>query len=139
VIVYFDTSALIPLVVEEPASGAAARLWDTAERVVSSRLVYVEARAALAQARRAGRIEGTALRRAVDDVEDLVVLLDLVEVTPALVQRAGELAERVGLRGYDAVHLSAALAVADPDLVLASGDRQLVRAARDMHLATAGL
>jgi len=37
----------------------------------------------------------------------------IVEVAEAVVERAMDLAERYGLRGYDAVHLAAALAVAD--------------------------
>jgi predicted nucleic acid-binding protein len=136
VIAYFDTSALIPLVIAEPGGGVAARVWDAADRVVSSRLTYVEARAALAQARRADRLDAAGLRRAVADLEGLAVQLDVVEVGPALVARAGELAERAALRGYDAVHLASAAAVADPELVLAAGDRALLRAAREAGIAT---
>jgi uncharacterized protein len=139
VIVYFDTSALIPLVVEEPGTPLAARLWDEADRVASSRLVYAEARAALAQAKRAGRLDVSGLRAAVAGLDTLVDGLDLVEVSTAMVWRAGELAERVALRGYDAVHLSSAAALADPDLVVASGDRALLRAAGARGLATAAV
>jgi len=46
VIAYFDTSAVVPLLVDEPGSSTAATLWDRADRVVSVRLVYAEARAA---------------------------------------------------------------------------------------------
>ena len=56
-IVYFDTSAILPIVIEEPSSAVASRLWDEADRVVSSRLVYAEGRAALAMARRMNRID----------------------------------------------------------------------------------
>ena len=55
-IAYFDTSALIPLLIDEPASVRAARLWDEAARVVSVRLAYPEARAGLARAGRMGRL-----------------------------------------------------------------------------------
>ena len=134
-IVYFDTSALIPLLVEEPGSALAARLWDEADRVTSSRLAYAEARAALAQAQRAGRLDVPGLRAAAEGLETLVDGLDLVEVSTAVVWRAGELAERLALRGYDAVHLSSAEALADPDLVLASGDRALLRAAGERGLS----
>jgi uncharacterized protein len=139
VIVYFDTSALIPLIVEEPGTPLAARLWDEADRVASSRLVYAEARAALAQAKRAGRLDASGLRAAVAGLDTLVDGLDLVEVSTAVVWRAGELAERVALRGYDAVHLGSAEALADPDLVVASGDRALLRAAGERGLATAAV
>jgi hypothetical protein len=45
----------------------------------------------------------------------------------------------LALRGYDAVHLSSAEALADPDLVVASGDRALLRAAGERGLATAAV
>ena len=60
---YFDTSAVVPLVIEEPSSIVASRLWDEADRVVSSRLVYAEGRAALAMARRLDRIDEGAAER----------------------------------------------------------------------------
>jgi prevent-host-death family protein len=49
VIADFDTSALIPLLIEEPGSVRAGRVWDVADHVTSVRLIYTEARAALAQ------------------------------------------------------------------------------------------
>ena len=136
-ICYFDTSALIPLVVEEAGSGVAGRLWDEADHVVSSRLAYAEARAALAHAQRTDRIDAAGLRRAVTDLEVLIGDLDLVEVGAAVVHRAGELAELLALRGDDAVHLGSAESLADPDLVLVAGDRQLLRAAGELQIASA--
>ena len=138
-ICYFDTSALIPLLVEEAGSEVAGRLWDTADHVVSSRLVYAEARAALAQAHRTDRIDAPGLRRVVTDLEVLIGHLDLVEVEAPVVHRAGELAELLALRGYDAVHLGSAESLADPDLVLVAGDRQLLRAAGELKIAVADL
>lgn len=38
----------------------------------------------------------------------------MVGVDAALVRTAGELADRLGLRGFDAVHLASALALGDP-------------------------
>ena len=51
-IAHFDTSALIPLLVDEPGSQRAGRVWDAAEHVTSLRLVYAEARGSLALAAR---------------------------------------------------------------------------------------
>jgi len=56
VIVYLDTSALFPLLVAEPSSTRYSRLWNDATRVVSTRLLYPEACAALARAERMGRL-----------------------------------------------------------------------------------
>lgn len=137
-IAYFDTSALIPLVVEEPGSEAASRLWDGAERVVTVRIAYPEGRAALARARRLDRLASRAYRAALAAFEDLWAQLDRVEITAALAQRAGDLAERLALRGYDAVHLAAAETLAgDPDLVVVAGDTDLLDDARTLTLATA--
>jgi uncharacterized protein len=136
-IVYFDTSAIVPIVVEEPASRPASRLWDDADRLVSSRLSYVETRAALAMARRLHRIADSALQEAVEAFEAVYLQLDIVEVTEQLVREAGEMAQRFGLRGYDAVHLASAQTVADPNLVLAAGDANLLSAARALRMATA--
>ncbi len=138
-IVYFDTSALVPIVIEEQASGNCARLWDQADRVVSSRLVYAEGRAALAQAQRLDRLDDTSLRDAVHSLENLVDELDMVEVTTELVRRAGALAESLGLRGYDAIHLASAEAVNDHDFVMATRDRALLQAARSLGLGVANL
>ena len=138
-IVYFDTSALIPLLVEEPASEAASELWDHADRVVSVRLLYPEARAALAQAQRMQRLSPAQLETAVKQLESLVRQLDHIEVTSELASRAGELAETEALRGYDAAHLAAAETISDADLVVAAADNALRAAARKQGFATATL
>jgi predicted nucleic acid-binding protein len=138
-IVYFDTSAVVPILIEEPSSMVASRLWDEADRVVSSRLVYAEGRAALAMARRLDRIDEHGLRQAVDDFESLHDQLDMIEVTEGLIREAGGLAEQLSLRGYDAVHLASARLVDDPEMVLAAGDQGLLAAARAVGIATADL
>jgi hypothetical protein len=138
-IVYFDTSALVPIVIEEEPSENCALLWDQADRVLSSRLLYAEGRAALAQARRMGRLNEASLRDAVRTFEDLVQQLDAVEVTAELVHRAGTLAEQMRLRGYDAIHLASAEAVSDPEVVVATVDRALHHAARSLGLGVANL
>jgi len=136
-IAYFDTSALVPLLVTEAGSGLAARFWDDADRVVSSRLVYPEARAALAHAHRVGRLTGDQLRAVVDQLDERCTQLEIVEIDERLALEAGGLAEAHGLRGYDAVHLAAARELDDSDLVLVAGDRALLAAAREEGLMTA--
>jgi len=137
VIVYFDTSAIIPLIISEPGSPMCERFWNDATQAVSSRLLYVEARAALARARRLGRLTREDLARSVESLDGVVAGIASVETTEGLVRTAGRLAEEEGLRGYDAVHLAAALAVADTDKVFASGDRERLAAATRLGLAVA--
>jgi uncharacterized protein len=64
VIGYLDTSAFVPLLVAEPGSPACRRFWDDADTVVSCRLLYVEAAAALAQAQRMARLDARRYVRA---------------------------------------------------------------------------
>ena len=128
-IVYFDTSAFIPLIIDEPSSGTRERLWNEAARAVSVRLLHVEARSALARAQRLGRLTHRGLASAVALLDDLNAQVDHIEITERLVRIAGDLAEEQHLRGYDAVHLAAARTVADADTVFASGDHELAAAA----------
>ena len=137
-IAYFDTSALIPLLVDEPGSAAASDFWDRALRVVSVRLVRVEARAALAQSARIDRISRAQLRAFVRELDELLDQLDLVDVDEELVRNAADLAESYSLRAYDAVHLAAALTAATDELVVA-GDRALLSAASEAGLATGAI
>lgn len=128
-IAYFDTSAVVPLLVAEAGSPRAASLWDGADHVVSVRLIYPEGRAALAQAQRLGRLTARQLRDAVIELGNRCDELDLVDIDGALARRAGDLADAHGLRGYDAVHLAAADRIRDPDLVVVAGDAALLEAA----------
>lgn len=138
-IAYFDTSAVVPLLVSEPGSARASTLWDGADRVVSARLVYPEGRAALAQAHRLGRLTPRQLRAAVGELDARYGELDLVEVDDQLARRAGQLAEAHGLRGYDSVHLAAADRVRDSDLVVVAGDGALLAAARTEGMSIAAM
>jgi uncharacterized protein len=139
VIAYFDTSAVVPLLIAEPGSARAASLWNGADRVVSVWLTYPETRAALAQAERFGRLTARQLRVAVTEFGSLFEEIDIVEVDDALARRAGELAEVRQLRGYDAVHLAAADRVRDPNVVVIAGDGALLDAATAEGMTVAEL
>lgn len=104
-------------------------LWDGASERASARTTYPEARAALAAAARAGRISRAALRRACADLDSMITEMRIVELDARIAAVAGDLAERHALRGYDAVHLASALAIDDPELVVATWDGDLARAA----------
>lgn len=134
-ITYVDTSVLIKLVVEEPGSEAAEQIWQQSDSVVASRLIVVEARAALATAERSGRITADELVESRRSLIELVENLGLIEVTASVIDLACNVAETQRLRGYDAVHLaSAAIVAAD---VFASADARLCDAAsaEGIHVA----
>jgi predicted nucleic acid-binding protein len=137
VIGYLGTSALVPIMLAaESTSTACLDFWLTADTVVSSRLLYVEAASALARGERAGRLVGTQHQRAVEMLDRLSVEIELIEVDERLVRLAADVAHRFGLRAYDAVHCAAAAQVDAPDLVAASGDRKLLAAWRQLGVAT---
>jgi len=130
VIAYFDTSAIIPLLIDEPMSDLADTVWNQASWVVGSRLSYVEARSGLARAHRTGRLSSEELPEAVEGLGMLYRQFYQVEITAELVEKAGQLAEDLALRAYDAIQLASAFSLEFGDLVMVTGDQQLVAAAR---------
>lgn len=127
-ILYIDTAALVPLLIEEPASHACGELWDGADAIVGTRLAYIEAAAALAQAQRMGRISARQSRGSRVILDELWPVVDVIELDQELMSGAAGLATVHGLRGYDATHCAAAVAVNDAELVAASGDGRLLQA-----------
>lgn len=134
---YFDTSALVKLVIREEGSEGAGRLWREASRVLSATLLYPEARAALKRARRERRLGDAELRLAVRGFERLWSHVERMSVSVPLALRAGELAHALDLRGSDAVHLAAAEALTDGSLAFVCADRALCDAAAGLGLAVA--
>ena len=130
---------MVKLVVVEDGSELAAELWGSAYPVASSILAYPEGRAALAAARRLDRLGGEEHREALAAFQELYTELVAVGVDQGLATRAGEHAEDLGLRGYDAVHLATALELGDEEVVLVTWDRDLARAGEQVGLGLAGL
>lgn len=135
-ILYVDTSALVPLLIDEPWSGRCGELWDSADIVTSARLAYVEAVAALAQGARLGRISAGGAGQVREVLDDLWSAVNVIEIGSELMMSAADLALTHGFRGYDATHCAAALSVNDDQLVAATGDRRLLAAWRAEGLAT---
>jgi len=120
---------------DEDGSQLADELWSRASWRIASRLIYPEARAALAAACRTGRIDERAHRTAAGDLESACAAMRLIGVDWPLARHAGQIAERYALRGYDAVHLATAHGAHDPGLVLITWDRDLARAATNAGIA----
>jgi predicted nucleic acid-binding protein len=100
-------------------------------------LVYPEGRAALAAARRSDRLGKKGHARALADFEALVSELALIGVDESLARSAGALAEEFELRGYDAMHLSTALALGEDVAALVTWDGDLAEAAIEAGLPIA--
>jgi uncharacterized protein len=138
-LVYFDSSALIKLIVAEAGSELAADLWDSCDAALTSRLAYPEVRAALAAAGRNHDLSPDDLDTAEQAWEQYWAAVRPVELTAAVERHAGQLARSHTLPGTDAVHLASALALADPVLIVAAWDKRLHAGAASAQLRLAPL
>jgi len=106
VILYLDTSSLLKCYIDEEHSGAV-RAWLTAAaQAATSRVSLPEAAAALGRRHRQGDLTASGLRGAMGAVKADWSAYAVVDVDEHL---AAALALRRSLRGFDAVHLAAAL------------------------------
>jgi uncharacterized protein len=124
-LVYFDSSALVKLLVQEQDSDLVAELWNGCDAAFSSRLAYPEVRAALAAAARNHDLGDEDLEEAESTWEEFWAATRKVELSAGVARHAGRVARSHALRGADAVHLASALAIGDDDLVVAVWDRRL--------------
>jgi predicted nucleic acid-binding protein len=137
VIAYFDTSALLKLVIAEAGAEQARLLWEQSSEIVVSRLAWTEAMAALAAARRGRRLTDQDYATAIEVFRECFARCTVASVADHLVEQAAELAADYDLRAADAIHLATALAVMEPDSVFVTWDKRLQQAAIQAGLVTA--
>ena len=137
-IVYLDASALVKRYVAESGSAQVAALIGEAQAIGTGVITRAEVAAALARSARMGLVTPESGLKALSafnaDWEHLIRL----QLGEALVARAASLAWEHGLRGYDAVHLAAALGwreTLDEAITVATYDRELWRGAQASGLA----
>lgn len=133
-IAYFDTSAFLKLVLTESGSQRAQQVWRSCELAVSSVLLYAECRAGLAMADRMDRLADP--ERARRHLDALWPMVGAVIATMEVVERAGEIAEALELRGYDAVHVASAELLRDASVVFVSADQRQSDAASKLGMET---
>jgi hypothetical protein len=131
-IAVFDTSALVKLVVSEPGFERVGEYWMASDTPVCCRLAHVEAHAALAAARRQRRFDAYQLITAKRRLNALWQQVTVVEVDEPLVLHGVDLVQRYPLKGYDAVHVAAALAAGA--IAFITGDKTQARAAASENL-----
>jgi len=109
VIVYLDTSSLVKLYVEEEGSAEITELVQSSKILATSLVAYAEARAAFARRFREKAFRQSEYRHLIANFnEDWNHYLSL-SLTDKLVRLAGDLAEKHGLRGFDAIHLATSI------------------------------
>lgn len=129
-ILYFDTSSIVKLYIEEAGTDAVRRWAGEAEVLATCRIAYPELISALNRRLRGGDISKKEFRLLIDGFSKEwadFAIIDFDEI------EAGHLAEKYGLRGFDAIHLSALRLLKDRDnhisLAFSSFDKELNRAA----------
>ena len=134
-IVYFDTSALVKFFIIEDGSELVEDLRMQADALATSRIAYVEACAAFKRLRREERLtqrDYLEARRSLEERWPDLAVADINEL------KAGELAAKHNLRGFDAIHLQAALDVwasaRHPLLTFCTFDERQAQAARAEQL-----
>jgi uncharacterized protein len=137
-ILYLDTSAFIKLYVEEVGSEAV-RAAASVSLPHTHWIAYPEMRAALARLRRMGYQTDDEYQRHKSEFETDWQAVNAILPDERILRRAGELAERFGLRGYDSVHLAAAESLRiGPEtglLRFASFDNRLNQSAEELGLS----
>ncbi len=136
-LVYFDSSALVKLVLDEAGSDIAAALWNACDAALSSRLAYPEVRAALAAAGRSHDLTRAEATAAAAEWEEFWASMRPVELSADVERTAGALAARQQLRGADAVHLASALELGTMNLTVAVWDKRLHAGAAAVGFAVA--
>ena len=132
-ILYVDTSALVKLYVPEPESAAVQALVESAQVTAVSLVAFAEARAAFARKRRERAVKPKDYRLIVREFDDDWDHYFIVDVTEPLVKRAAQLADKHGLRGYDAIQLSSAIVLREQSgeaVSFCCFDGRLLRASR---------
>ena len=108
-ILYLDTSSLVKLYVEEEESSRVADLVRSSKVTGTSLVAYAEARAAFACRFRENAFTPREYKRLISSFDEDWDNYLIVRVTKELVRQAGNLAEKHGLRGFDAIHLSSVI------------------------------
>jgi len=124
---YLDSSALVKRYVREAGSEAVIEAMSRADAYKMCRIGFVETVRAVARGGEPGDIE---------KIEGDWTRVDVIEVGRTLTEHAARLAVHHRLRTLDALHLAAALAVADDDPTFVTWDADLHRAAREQGLPT---
>ncbi len=110
---FWDSSAIVPLLVAEPSSAAAMAEFERDPQLLVWWATEVECVSALARLERDGHLSGPSMVDALERLDALVQAWQEVQPITRVRQTAIRLLRVHGLRGADALQLSAALAASE--------------------------
>ena len=137
---YLDTSALVKLYADEENREIVFEAVGSSEVVATSTVAYAEACAALARRLREAEMSREEHRRAIRRLGEEWITYSRLVVSNLVAYRAGEMARRYALRGFDAIHLASAVPLGErfEDLCFLAFDVRLTDAARQASLTVYG-
>lgn len=127
--VYVDSSALLKRYVEEPDSAAADALLRAGGALLTARHTIIEVRRNLARLL-SGRDLAAARAAFADDLRSI----SIIELDESSCETAATIAETMGVRTLDALHLAAAQRVSEPGVGFVTFDLRQAQAARVLGL-----
>ena len=136
-IAYLDTSSLVKLYIQEEGSDVVLDLLHMADALVTSVVAYPEARAAFSRRYHEGGFNSKEFNRIKQGLNDDWQHYAVVQLTPDLALKAGEIAEIRRVRGFDAIHLASALALQvklTDSIIFSCFDHRLNKAAEQAGL-----
>ncbi len=136
-ILYTDSSALVKRYLVEAGSAEVDALIDDALQVGTALITRAEVAAALRKAVRVGALKETEAHHSLQEFRAHWADLTVIQITETLITTADYLAWEHGLRGYDAVHLAAAITWQEAlgeSVTVATYDKQLWQAVKSTSL-----
>jgi uncharacterized protein len=127
---FFDTSAFVKRVIEEPGSDEVIEICRQAEQLILCVICLPEMISTLNRLLREGKLSTEDYRRTRAFILKEIQDAEICYLTPEVVTRAIRCLENNNLRAMDALHLGCAIIV-EPDLFVSSDRRQIEAAGKE--------
>lgn len=136
---FWDTSALVPLLVAERSSAVVAELYRTDQHIAVAWTATIECTSACVRQHRERKISDALLARLLERLRKLGASWNVAEPTAEVRVGAERLVARHGLRAGDAIQLASAVAMSDSggpavELVCLDGRLTLAATAEGLHV-----
>lgn len=127
-VIYLETSIFVAYLLKEPGSQKFITLINQAENIVTSILTFIEARRTLRRLESEKMLLPLDIQRVLGIIAQLALKWNLMDLTPEVQKRAGELFPSEPIRTLDAIHLATALEFLNvfPGLAVLSRDKRIL-------------